>query len=63
MKKKVFGKKGFTLIEVILSMAILALVSVLLLKYFSDSIDLTEFIVYNKCLVSFFIRFKIKVFI
>jgi len=38
MKKKVFGKKGFTLIEVILSMAILALVSVPLLKYFSDSI-------------------------
>ncbi len=38
MKKKVIKNNGFTLIEVILSMAILALVSVPLMKYFSDSL-------------------------
>ena len=32
------NKKGFTLIEVMLSIAILALISVPLMKYFSDSL-------------------------
>lgn len=39
MKKKMqSGNKGFTLIEVMLSIAILALISIPLLKYFSDSL-------------------------
>lgn len=37
-ERKNMGNRGFTLVEIILSIAILALISVPLLKYFSDSL-------------------------
>ena len=37
VKRKKNGNEGFTLIEVVLSIAILALISVPLMKYFTDS--------------------------
>lgn len=38
MKKKTTNNKGFTLVEVLLSMTILALISIPLMKYFADSL-------------------------